>query len=1338
MLSAKSPLDPSCSSNVPAPKTGERASEKLASRERDPILGQTPTPNFSIRDYVFTSRSKGIETSWPFTQHFLQLCLKHGVKDLLPPFEPPDLVRVQCWRKGVESRQSVIRSEIEQIPVHIGPQEKAVNIRRDLCSPLETQPPDGRSAICQRFRTDELTHSGADIGSIITRDQVEGTSAAIGGVSCSFAVNRDVFEAPSDIDVVEPTKKLESSREPSEKRCRLIVRLGAISDSSRAEDIKSSSSTVSDPMASKVCPVCKMFSSTSNTTLNAHIDQCLSMESNTKCCSSKVAKPKAKPRKKRLMVDIYTTAPRCTLEDLDKRNGTHWAVELAFAAAPSVEVDMETKKPKLVPVGSGEAINEGAVYVDSNGVKLGILSKLSSTSQSKEELKLQEHAKVVRTGKSFLISKRKHFEAKYSKKMKMKAQRKKLTSFILLKAKIQTSAEGDCDGETHHENGESMLHISDPGNLANSRPACLRQWICSRRSDLPKKLASKNAHSASDNTALVTRSMLTKNSRPDACFSSVSLSHHLKFSTLSEDLTTSRRTKKIDIPSMTVHPMDDGMKVSEKLTSSASRWSSESTEKNSLLLRVSKPSGNFEPSSRTITKETALSIQHRSDTCSDRTNVPSIHCPSAKDQIISTLMKNDLVRRSPFNLQARKGDLSVKPDTCKKFRKHRSILRGGKIRAKFQSATNGVHNKGALAPGADIARASKTLGSCELNHSCVIVSGTGEMMNGASPSGKDVPEFEKKDEGSTLEEQKHSNNLETKYHGPDVQNLDMQVEVLDSGNYVRKPSLETAGNLLSNDTVCSESLQAAFDCRSISKSEVNTGQLMKISEKQEVFLGDTSGEEIDGQNIQMADKMEDRGEKDSYAVQLVECTVETMSIQESSGCSSTHGNVGHEIPQKSTSITSVRTTTNEAMKLAGDGEPCGSPDSNASTISLPSPKDPKYTDSDAKVFASAINAQDKLGSIDPLAEDTVVSEERNVKDRNEELKVNLPAEISGCTVDDKTFCCSCRESLSREFQILRPNAAHRTPKVKQVSNLFARPRVSSSFNSCQNHRIDTTVISDLQAAGQPTTNKGLSDCAVKFPTCSVLGSAIPSSQSQNRSISNPILRLMGKNLMVMNNEEFVQPQRTVLEYPPNVNFLSPIGFALNTNHSKQENFRFHHKIFSGSLAFDATASVGEHQFPVCTPSTQMAGFTVTPLHTAFVPGLDHQTWQKNACRRSNSSPASCIMNEVLVIDNSPELERRSVTSLSSPTSTLPIATSGLNPLSQRPFSCVSSQCQIRYLRGGSRPLLPKPSAGINANLTKSGSITEGHGPLPPSPFVLQSPTPARMQSSVCYSQLHGS
>ncbi|RZR78062.1 hypothetical protein BHM03_00003307 [Ensete ventricosum] len=835
--------------------------------------------------------------------------------------------------------------------------------------------------------------------------------------------------------------------------------------------------------------------------------------------------------------------------------------------------------------------------------------------------------------------------------------------------------------------------------------------------------------------------MLTENSRPDACFSSVSLSHHSKFSRLSEDLTSSPRSKKIDILSKTVHHMDDGMKVSEKLTISASTWSNESTGKNSLLLRVSKSSGNFEPSSQTETKETAPSIQHRPDTSSDRTNIPSIHCPSAKAQIVSTLMKNDSVKRSPFNLQARKGDLSVNPDTCKKFRKHRSILRSGKIRAKFQPATDGVHNKGVLAPGADIARASKTLGSCELNHTCVIVSGTGEMMNDALPSRKDVPEFDKKDEGNTPEEQKHSNHLETEYHGPDVQNLDMQVEVLDSGNYVRKPSSETAGgNLLSNDTVCSESLRAAFGCQSISKSEVNTGQLMQISEKQEVFFGDTYGEEIDGQNIQMADKMEDRGEKDSYAVQLVECTVETMSIQESSGCSSSHGNVGHEIPQKSTSITSVRTTTNEAMKLAGDGEPCGSPDSTASTISLPSPKDLKYTNSDAKVFVSAINAQDKLGLIDPLAEDTVVSEERNVKDRNEELKVNLPAEISGCTVDDKTFCCSCREeSLSRDFQILRPNATHRTPKVKQVSKLFMRPSVSSSFNSCQNHRIDTTVISDLQAAGQPTTSKGLSDCVAKVPTCSVLGSAIPSSQSQNRSISNPILRLMGKNLMVMNNEEFVQPQSTVLEYPPNVNFLSPLGFALNTNHSEQETFQYHHKIFSGSPAFDVTTSVDEHQFPICMPSTQMAGFSVTPLRTAFVPRLDHQTWQKNACRRSNSSPASCILNEVLVIDDSTEFERRPVTSLSSPTSTLPFATSGLNHLSHRPFSCVPSQCQIRYLHGGSRPLLPKPSAGINANMmNKSGSTTEGHGPPPPSPFLLHSPTAARMQSSACYPQLHGS
>ncbi|RRT63588.1 hypothetical protein B296_00025522 [Ensete ventricosum] len=364
----------------------------------------------------------------------LHLCLKHGVKDLLPPFEPPGLVRFRCCRKGIEPVQPVACSPVEPILPHVDAHGDAPGIRQDPCSPLEKPLPDGNSITCQGISHD---HVDAEIGLITSNDHVNVTSGEIGGLlPCSVAVNRGASESHSEVDIVEPTKRLESSREVLGKRCKVVVKLGVISENNRAEDVISNSSTVSDPMASKVCPVCKTFSSTSNTTLNAHIDQCLSMESNTKLVSSKFLKPKVKPGKKRLMVDIYTTSRQCTLEDLDKRNGTNWAVELAFATAPTAAIDIETKKQKLLLTDSSDDLNEGAVYVDSNGIKLRILSKLSDTAQPKEELKVRMHEKVTETSKSLFNTKKKHVIAKYSKKMKMKAQSKKLNSCKLLKKQV--------------------------------------------------------------------------------------------------------------------------------------------------------------------------------------------------------------------------------------------------------------------------------------------------------------------------------------------------------------------------------------------------------------------------------------------------------------------------------------------------------------------------------------------------------------------------------------------------------------------------------------------------------------------------------------------------------------------------------------------------------------------------------------------------------------------------------------------------------------------------------------------------------------------------------------
>ncbi|KAK8339403.1 hypothetical protein V6Z12_A08G032800 [Gossypium hirsutum] len=175
------------------------------------------------------------------------------------------------------------------------------------------------------------------------------------------------------------SQKTEKTTKPSGKKCRLIVKFGGHSDCSSTEDIASNCSVVSESMGSKVCPVCKSFSSSSNTTLNAHIDQCLSVESTSKwTVDSKLTRHKIKPRKTKLLVDIYATAKSYTLEELDRRNGRSWALASNISDFEGLEMCDEGKKKRTNSQNNGEGtVDLGAVYVDANGTKLRILSKVN-------------------------------------------------------------------------------------------------------------------------------------------------------------------------------------------------------------------------------------------------------------------------------------------------------------------------------------------------------------------------------------------------------------------------------------------------------------------------------------------------------------------------------------------------------------------------------------------------------------------------------------------------------------------------------------------------------------------------------------------------------------------------------------------------------------------------------------------------------------------------------------------------------------------------------------------------------------------------------------------------
>ncbi|PKA51226.1 hypothetical protein AXF42_Ash010666 [Apostasia shenzhenica] len=439
MLSTENPSDPSCSSSkVSGSRADERGSDHLSLQEgANPAavgLLEPQSSNFSIRDYVFSSRNKDCCSNWPFPRHLLELCVKHGICDLLPPFERSSSVRakITCEKPAATTEKN------SSYQLHGEPYSNQAELSSSSDDVVSNSlvSAEGPCLISNEDKNDKFVHDDCKLSSTVT------THYAIERNSAKF-------------------------REPE-----------AVDNLRTVEDIISASTIVSDVMASNVCPVCKTFSSTSNTTLNAHMDQCLAMESDANMLADKIPKLKVKPRKKRLMEDVYAMAPHCTLEDLDRRNGTSWAKDIT-TAMPIIEAN-----PKLPQVTTrNDNKNEGAVYVDSNGIKLRILSKFDDAPRviSMEESRTAKNAKADKKNKVLV--------AKYSKKMKLKWKKKKLCFLNLFNDEIQATKEVSLHEEFDHDVVRRPVQLSgEQEQIGRYGFAALQRWPCSKRSNLPKKV----------------------------------------------------------------------------------------------------------------------------------------------------------------------------------------------------------------------------------------------------------------------------------------------------------------------------------------------------------------------------------------------------------------------------------------------------------------------------------------------------------------------------------------------------------------------------------------------------------------------------------------------------------------------------------------------------------------------------------------------------------------------------------------------------------------------------------------------------------------------------------
>nr|GEV96792.1 hypothetical protein [Tanacetum cinerariifolium] len=287
---------------------------------------------------------------------------------------------------------------------------------------------------------------------------------------------------------------LVSSKKTEIKKCRIKLKLNT-----SVEPIKEVT-----PMASKVCPVCKTFSSSSNTTLNAHIDQCLSGESSMKWTANPKlsvkqhsTKPRIKPRKMRMMVDIYKTAPHCTVEELDARNGTSWANTSSFPDQEFEyqEEEEENENEREAAVVPEVANHEGAVYIDTNGTKVRILSVPKvDTSEGRGVGKFMKRGKLSKS----VIGKKKSktLQNKYQhKSLKLSPNSKKSSPKVKAGQKEDVAIGKKCNKE---DRGKQPM-MPEVQIYKDDMPIVRPPWACSKRTVLARKLR-ENIHSTHNAT----------------------------------------------------------------------------------------------------------------------------------------------------------------------------------------------------------------------------------------------------------------------------------------------------------------------------------------------------------------------------------------------------------------------------------------------------------------------------------------------------------------------------------------------------------------------------------------------------------------------------------------------------------------------------------------------------------------------------------------------------------------------------------------------------------------------------------------------------------------------
>ncbi|PIA58278.1 hypothetical protein AQUCO_00500306v1 [Aquilegia coerulea] len=1415
MLSIEKPLDPPCS--PPKSEDDERVFDDDDDCDGDiDDHKEQEFPTFSIRDYVFTARHKHIEKNWPFSQHHLQLFSKHEVKDVLPPFQPPDTIRNHCFRKSRPELVSQLHSK------------KAIV---EVCS-LDEQRSSSSQAPCSLKQREKLTlksglsrpkgFSHAVEGSLIRDAQPERESGPSCKSYCSLQEDSStVSESPLDLHHTQhpfASQKNETTVGPSGRKCRLILKFSSISDSTHTADITLNTTTMSDSMASKVCPVCKTFSSTSNTTLNAHIDQCLAVDSTSMgdMNESNLTQHRIKPRKKRSMVDIYATAPRCTLEELDKRNGSNWAADLS-SPSTAAKANAGEKRQRLSGVDPEGTDDESPVYIDSNGKKILILSKISSASISTAA---DGPSKVIKNGKeSKIISFDAKNRSKSSKHRKLKSQNTKLCS--LEADEVRVSGTQQYGTEKNYEKEASLSQFSKAQDeITSTESGTLRKWVGSKRTGLLKKVSDKDDHrglrclsSMTVNPSIERNNIYSGDSSPRG--GSV-------FSNPSEKIVPSLKYLEAGIPKH-----DTGCGVDSRTRLNPLPNDKTPSRRGGCLSKLPQSSGMVATSPRSKRVEVNVGQARNSD------NLPKTGAPFENGRRIAMVGKqlcipsDELVVKPSFDTLKSKS--YGKRSALKKPRVHGSISKMEEkvrdvllnVEEQYECAENlsvGLqpavnHN---LNGSSDQARpeVEKVIDPLSLGSAGELTSRTRReasrfLEEGEPKALKEASRSDSQNHGSNVNGNSESNvraSLRNLYNSKnmtdDIDDLETDSEaVLVNADTVTRTYLKTAVGVSiskSSKSLASEFHNSANSMETLPNSLSSTQELNTCAcaaEKRMPFLQQKQcdsqltyrANEVGriGKNPEMASVINPELVEISSDCKCTRCRNDPQYVPASVGTPFRNlWDMNFEDIQEKSSLSLSKILCTEDRHLVGDRDSSESPVSATSSISHPiiARSDSRY--SDVGSCAKPSEAEDKLigfsgGCGEPMT-GYVTSSPFMMRAEGAERRLDRESSKAkpDCSTDDQPCRCLWRKSFP-----FGAGPAYQEPQRTQESSVMPRvyssnigPEIFTKQDSFTVSRNSDTKASVCESPRESVSMHSSADAVRRLTRHESFSPVHTFSQVHDvEPTPSPVLslRLMGKNLMVVNKDEerFVNqsqlPLGTSNAFAGTKN-MTPFGFYTGSAPSQD---CFSPQIMSpkGSVISDQDSCNSQPHFfndDISRSFTSHSGSgtpqrppqpLVGTQNKMDVGGVDYsliwhglksrsnmQTQEKKHTRRLVAparlqclNPVSTVQmvghptREVIVIDDSPESEAAAGTintkyaggvngSQPSPVGVLPPTSTYPNISQMSSFSCHSALNPFSRMEPqvGTKPYFSVPHlGGAHASPVKWGDTSRSSGVTLQNPFT---------------------